>query len=517
MFRLILASLIISSCMINAQPNLSYIHLQVTPNFERQDIQGNIDQIWKLNPSDTLIELNLYPEFIIQKITLNKVPITYSRVGNFLSIPIKKGESKAQVNIQYAGKPHQSIKPPWDGGFIWKKDINNKHWLTVACQDEGAQLWWPAPANYSDEPDSARITATYPKDLFFKSNGKLVKDRKNKNHTRTTTWKVTYPINTYNITLNFADYTRISDTLLQANGKILQLNYYPLSHNKLKAIKQFTQVKPMLRYFESYFGPYPFYRDGYSVVETPYPGMEHQSCIAYGNDYIDGYNGKDYSNIDLWFDFILIHETGHEWWGNSISAASKRDFWLQEAFCTYAEYVYVYARFGKEKAENYINAKKRLISNLAPIMGESESGVDMYVKGALMIHTLQQFAPSEQEWWKIVKDFALDFRLKSINTSELETWFCKKMPRVEPVFFEQYLSMASPPLLEINQKTENGTSLTEFRISNALQGFSMPIFWTNEEGNLKQTLASANWQTLDFKGNNVKPDMNASYFMLKTR
>ncbi|HOY49046.1 MAG TPA: M1 family aminopeptidase [Flavobacteriales bacterium] len=513
MFRFILTSLLVSSCLLNAQPDLSYIHLQITPNFEKQDIQGNIDQIWNLNPSDTLIELNLYPEFIIQKVTLNKVPVTYSRFENLLSIPIKKGGSKAQISIQYAGKPRQAIKPPWDGGFIWKKDINNKNWLTVACQDEGAQLWWPAPTKYSDEPDSALITATYPKDLFFKSNGKLAKDRKNKNHTRTTSWKVTYPINTYNITLNFADYIRISDTLLQANGKILQLNYYPLSYNKDKAIKQFTQVKPMLRYFESYFGSYPFYRDGYSVVETPYPGMEHQSCIAYGNGYTDGYNGKDYSNIDLWFDFILIHETGHEWWGNSTSAASKRDFWLQEAFCTYAEYVYVYERFGKLKAEAYMEAKKRLVSNKAPILSNDETGIDMYSKGALMLHTLQQFASSDEEWFKVLKEFALAFRSKSISTEELENWFSQKLPGVEPIFFEQYLRLANPPQLEITQ--ENG--VLSFRIRNALQNFVLPLYWIAEDGKRMRIDASANLQTLSTKGESIKPDSTSSYFELITK
>ncbi len=514
MFRQFLYLLIFGSSSLFAQADLQFVHLSIVPDFEKQSIRGTVNQTWLIHPSDTIIELELFPEFDIQTLKLNNKSASYIRKENAIIIPLKEHSSSIQISIQYSGIPHQAVKPPWDGGFIWKKDANKQHWLTVACQDEGAQLWWPAPANYSDEPESALITCTYPDNLFFKSNGKLFQDRKHLNNTRTTTWKVSSPINTYNITLNIGNYAQLSDTLLQANGKILQLNYYPLAYNKDKALKQFTQVKPMLRCFESYFGPYPFFNDGYSIVETPYAGMEHQSAIAYGNGYVDGYNGKDYSAIDVWFDFIVIHETGHEWWGNSVTAASKKDFWLQEAFCTYAEYVYVKCRFGNETAERYINAKKRLVSNKSPIMGEEESGVDMYTKGALMIHTMQQFASSEEEWWKIMKEFALEFRWKSITSDQLKNWFSMKIPGLEPIFFDQYLTLANPPILEYKI---NGDSTINFRISNALQSFKIPIQWQNKKGESYLTWAGGDSQTLKINGSPMLPNENAAYFILKTR
>jgi aminopeptidase N len=269
----------------------------------------------------------------------------------------------------------------------------------------------------------------------------------------------------------------------------------------------------MLKCFEKYFGKYPFGNDGFSVVETPYVGMEHQSAIAYGNGYVNGYNGEDYSMIGLGFDFILIHESGHEWWGNSVSAKNKEDFWLQEAFCTYAEYVYVYELFGKDKAEKYIDAKKQLVINKAPIIGKDESGIDMYTKGALMIHTLQQFASNEKDWWGILKEFSLEFRWKSISTKELENWFSKRLKNVKPVFFEQYLSIANPPILKFHKEKKENTYVFSYRIENALDGFTMPIVLKNSKNERVVLMANGELNSHNSIDESLSLDSTSSYFI----
>jgi aminopeptidase N len=509
--------LLLLSFRISAQTDLRYVDLKIIPNFINHSIQATIDQVWFISPVDSLIQLELYPELETDEVFVNSKKAVWKRTFKGIDISISEADPIVNIRIEYHGKPREAKNPPWDGGFIWKKDTGNIDWLSVACQDEGAQLWWPAPVRYNDEPDSAKITCTYPDRLFFKSNGKLFQDTKHKDHTRTTSWKVSSPINTYNITLNIGNYASLKDTMRQVDGSQLQLHYYPLKINKAKALQQFQQVKPMLRCFEKHFGPYPFHADGYSLVETPYAGMEHQSAIAYGNGYVNGYNGEDYSGIGVGFDFILIHETGHEWWGNSVSAATASDFWLQEAFCTYAEYVYVHDLFGMPTAEKYIEAKKRLVSNNAPILGENASGIDMYAKGALMIHTLQQFASNESEWWIILKDFAQEHRWMSITTIELEKWFSERMPGVSPAFFEQYLRLAEPPMLEYNAVEINEKTQITFRISNAVKGFRMPVYWKNTNGERTLLFAEEMEKTVEIMGNGVYPETQTSYFQIKTR
>lgn len=259
------------------------------------------------------------------------------------------------------------------GGFVFTKDNEGNDWVAVACEGTGASLWWPCKDHLSDEPDSMDITCTYPNNLLFVGNGIMTQNNSNESaHTRTTTWKVSYPINNYNVTLNIGKYKVIHDSYHSTKfNKDLDLDYYVMPYNYDKAITQFKQVKPMLAIYEKYFlRSYPFWNDGYALVETPYLGMEHQSAIAYGNNYKTGYAGTDYSRIGLNFDYIIIHESGHEWWGNSISCKDIADLWIHEGFCTYTEALYVEGMYGKKKAQEYINAKKKSsIQNKAPIQG----------------------------------------------------------------------------------------------------------------------------------------------------
>ena len=495
---------------VSAHSDLTAIQLVVTPDFRTKSITVKSTHNYSVSVNDSSLKFLLHPQFDITAVSSTNRKIEWKRLPDGIQVTFNPGKPTVTIQIDYEGQPKEAIKPPWEGGFIWKTDNNGKPWLAVTCEEYGAQLWWPAPERYNDEPASTKVTCIYPSDLFFKGNGKLVSDSKDE-VLRTTTWEVTYPINVYNITINVGDYTHIEDSLERVDGTVLKLDYYPLIYNKDKAIKQFSQVKPMLTCYEKAFGNYPFERDGFSIVETPYDGMEHQGAIAYGNGYINGYRGVDYSAIGLPFDFILIHETAHEWFGNSVTGASPSDFWLQEAFCTYAEMAYVECLFGYEKALAYINAKKRLAQNKIAILSDSTHSIDMYAKGALMIHTLSQFSPSQDAWKKTMRSFVTDFYCKSIGTAELITWFCKHLPGLKPPFFYQYLNHPDIPVLEYAVVADKNKWKVRYRINNADPGFVLPLTWLGSDKPGRKD-ANGDWKEFYSDDAQVKPDETLSYF-----
>ena len=393
-WRFFLALISLSS-ILNAKPDLAWVNLNVRPDFKKKIIFVKCLQKWKVDKSDTTLHFLFSSNLKVDTVFLNEKVVPWNHRDDSLFIKIKPTDKEQTITFIYHGSPVVANNPPWDGGVIWKKSAGGRHWLTVAIQDKGAMVWWPAPARFDDRPDSAVVSCIYPGELFFKGNGRLIFDRKLSSGMRRTTWRVSYPINTYNITLNIGDYRHFSDTLVRKDGSKLSLDYYPLRKNLSAAKRQFQQVRPMLDCYEDFFGRYPFQNDGFSVVEVPYAGMEHQGAIAYGNKYQDGYLGEDYSGIRIDFDFILIHETGHEWWGNSVTGINPIDSWHQEAFCTYAEYVYVKCRFGNRIAREYINEKKRFVENEYPILDGNNTGTDRYNKGALMLFTLEQLIGPE--------------------------------------------------------------------------------------------------------------------------
>jgi aminopeptidase N len=501
-------------CQSIAQPHLQKLSFDIKPDFKTKSIHVTCYQIWKkVNQNDTLI-LAFFPDFEIDKLKINggRSKFRYASEDSTLRIFIPSKDSVC-LSISYHGIPHIAQNPPWDGGFVWTKDKLGNDWLTTAVQGIGSKLWWPSPVLYDDEPESVITSCTYPKSLFYKGNGRLLNDELLKGGQRKTSWKVSYPINTYNITLNIGNYSHWSDTLLLADGSKLSLDYYPLKHNIEPSKRQFSQAKPMLECFNNEFGIYPFFRDGYSVVETPYAGMEHQSCIAYGNGYVDGYNGSDYSGIGLNFDFILIHESGHEWWGNSVTALTESDFWIQEAFCTYAEYVYVKCQFGEEKANEYINGKKRLVGNKGAILGSLDSGSDMYSKGALMLYTLSRMTASPSDFINLVEAFYKKFAYKSVSTQEVYTYFSKAIKDCSPAFFDQYLRKAEPPILAYKFEEQGDLTAFTYYISNAIEGFKMPIYTGTDSGSTKMHMAGKEITTIMLPGTSWKLIESMSYFI----
>lgn len=409
------------------------------------------------------------------------------------------------LTLYYHGKPREAVKPPWDGGMIWTKDSLGNPWISVACQGLGASSWWPCKDYQGDEPDSG-VTMRRTKGLWqtFISNGRdhyhqsgeaMSLSSDTGRHITHDWWTVTNPINTYNVTFYAGDYALLSDTFHGRKG-ILNLSYYPLRHNELKAKEHFRQVKQMLRAFEYWFGPYPFYEDGYKLVEAPFLGMEHQSGIAYGNGYEMGYRGKDRSGtgVGLLFDFIIVHESGHEWFGNNITAEDIADNWIHEGFTTYSETLFTEYWYGKEKAYAYTRGEWKNIANDRPVTGtygvqDAGSG-DKYDKGSALVHTIRLLMNDDERFRSMLHKMNDTFYHKQISSATLESFMTRfsGLP-LKPVF-DQYLRTVMIPELEWRRK---GNKL-EYRFVNIVPGFTLPV--SLRQGNKTKVLqVSGAWQS----------------------
>ena len=394
---------------------------------------------------------------------------------------IKIGE-RCQIKIWYSGYPREAVNPPWDGGFSWEKDKNGNTWIGVSCQGLGASTWWPCKDHQSDEPDSMRITcsAKYPNKII--SNGNLRSDTSVWSNylncwLNQREWFVSYPINNYDVTICIGDYVNFSDEYISGEDT-LALDYYVLSYNEKKAKQHFNQVNPMISCFENYFGRYPFWNDGYALIETPYLGMEHQSAIAYGNDFLAGYFGNT-SYIDhLDFDFIIVHESGHEWWGNSITTNDIADMWIHEGFCTYAEVLYVECMHGYEAMLSYVNNQKKSISNDKPVIGpyhvNKRGSRDMYSKGSLMLHTLRNLVEDDSLWFSIIKGIATEFKYQTINGQDIIEYINQKSNKDFTIFFTQYLENKDIPEFQY-KLVKQGRDITLVYRWQAIEDFDMPL------------------------------------------
>jgi aminopeptidase N len=434
------------------------------------------------------LQIDLFENMLVDAIMYDGETLKYRRDANAIFVdfpqPVKAGH-QGNIWVNYLGAPTVAARAPWDGGFVWKKDGNGKPWVGVACEGTGASLWWPNKDYLGDEPDSMRITITAPIGLKAVANGNQRSVRDLGPEWTQTEWFVTYPINNYNVTVNIADYVHLQDTFQNASGTH-DLDYYVLRENEAKAKKQFEQVKPMMRVYERHFGEYPFWRDGYALVETPYLGMEHQGAIAYGNHYLPGYDG--YDPLDLKFDYIVIHETGHEWWGNSVSCKDHAELWIHETFCTYGEAVYVEALWDKDMATRYMLHQRSNIANLTPIVGplgvnfQDWAGSDMYYKGSWMLHTLRNQVKDDALWWKTLKEFAETFRLKNTDTQEVITWWNQKLGKDYTWLWREYLYHAKPPVLVYEAKPKGGKTQLKVKWEASEPNFALQVPVVLEDG-----------------------------------
>ena len=431
------------------------------------------------------MQIDLAQNMEVIRIEFEQKELEYSREFDaiYIDFPrILKKEEQANIKIWYSGYPRVSVNAPWDGGFSWEKDGNGNSWVGVSCQGLGASVWWPCKDHQSDEPDSMRIkcTARYPTKII--SNGDLRKDTSEWNQyfnswVNVSEWFVSYPINSYNVTLNIGDYEHFSETYISKKDT-LRMDYYVIHDNLDKAKEHFKQVKPMMECFEKYFGVYPFWNDGYALIETPYLGMEHQSAIAYGNNYLPGYHGNTRFIDGLNFDFIIVHESGHEWWGNSITTNDIADMWVHEGFCTYSEVLYVECMYGYDAMLSYVNNQKRSVRNDKPVIGpyhvNTKGSSDMYNKGSLMLHTLRSLIEDDELWFEMIKGIANDFKHETVDGQEIINYINKKSGKDFTVFFSQYLKNKKIPEFQYKFQKE-GKNITLLYRWEAIPEFDMPI------------------------------------------
>ena len=431
------------------------------------------------------IQIDLFESLKIHSIEFEEKILEFERIHNavFVNFPrIINVNEKINFKVMYSGKPRVAVNPPWDGGFSWEKDKNGNSWIGVSCQGLGASSWWPCKDHQSDEPDSMNITSTVRYPLQVISNGKKKSDKtffseKLQSKANKSSWFVSYPINNYNVTLCVGDYKYFNDVHVN-NYDTLELDYYVLKYNYNKAKDHFQQVKPMLECFEKYFGPYPFYKDGYTLIETTYLGMEHQSAIAYGNNYLPGYNGNRQFISGLDFDYIIIHETGHEWWGNSITTNDIADMWIHEGFCTYSEVLYVECIYGYDIMLDYVNNQKRSVRNDKPIIGpynvNKKGSNDMYQKGSLMLHTLRSLIDNDSLWFLIIKGISEEFKYQIVDGAEIIDYINEKVDLDLYYFFQQYLYKSEIPTFEYKTQ-KKGRGHTLLYRWNAIDDFNMNI------------------------------------------
>ncbi len=461
--------------------------LNITVNPEKRSIVGFNDITFKVVKNTSKIQVDLFENMQIDSIVFEGKKLNYKRDFGAVFIDFEKQQIvdglDKKIRFYYSGNPLVAKNAPWDGGFVFSKDNAGKPWIGVAVQGTGASLWFPVKDSQSDEPDfGASIKVAVPNGLMNVSNGRFLGSEDLKNGYTRWDWEVKSPINNYDITLNIADYVHIHD-----NYKGLDLDYYILRENEEKAKKHFEEVKPMMDCFQSKFGKYPFTEDGYKLVETSYLGMEHQSAVSYGNKYKNGYSGMDMSRtgIGLLFDYITIHETGHEWFGNSITSKDIADMWIHEGFTTYSESVFVECQFGYEKAQIYLNGQKRSVANDKPIQGNygvnNHGSTDMYYKGAQLLNTLRHIVNNDQKWWKILLKYSETYRYKIIDTETVVAFFNTEIGTNLTPIFDQYLKYKNIPEL-IVEKEKKGI---RFKWKTDVANFKMPVVFKENDKEIR--------------------------------
>jgi aminopeptidase N len=459
--------------------DLRFYHLDIKVNPLDSTIFGTNTVVYKALKGSSVMQIDLQEPLNLLKAIQNGKELVFNREGNVYWIHMAEIQEPGKIYsliLSYGGRPKVSVRPPWEGGITWKRDKNNKPIIASTCQGDGASLWWPCKDHMYDEPDSMLISVNVPSDVMDVSNGRLRSVVKQKNKTTTYTWFVANPIDNYGVNINIADYAHFSEVFKGEKGN-LDCNYYVLKENLEKARVQFKQAPMMLAAFEHWFGPYPFYEDGYKLVEAPYLGMEHQSSVTYGNGYANGYRGMDLSGTG-WgdkFDFIIVHESAHEWYANSITYEDVADMWVHESFANYAESLFVEYYFGKEAGAEYLLGCRQNIRNDKPITGIynvniSGSG-DMYYKGGSMLHTIRQIVGDDEKWREILRGMNRDFYHQVVKGSQIENYLSEKTGRNLKPFFDQYLRDIRIPVFEYYIK---GTKLS-FRWNNCVAGFNMPL------------------------------------------
>lgn len=455
-----------------ANNDLLFYDLDVKIDIANKFIEGKNTIQFKMLENDNRIQIDLHDTLMIDKILFEDNQLTFNRKFNSIFIDFPRILNKSEIyeiDFHYSGYPKETGR---FGGIVFDEDSLGNPWVFTACQGPGANVWWPNKDQQYDEPDSMNISVTVLSSLKDISNGHLLSKQDLGNDLTKYNWKISYPINNYCVALNIGNYVHFSDTY-----RDFPIDYYVQPYHLEAAKKHFKQVVPMLECYEKHFGEYPFPKDGYKLIEVPYAGMEHQTAVAYGNLFQNGYLGRDWTGVGIRtkFDFIIIHESGHEWFGNSITAADDSDAWIHEGWTTYAEAVYVECMWGYQDALKYLNGYKNLVYNREPIIGPTAVNHwptrDMYFKGALFLNTLRSIIDDDDLWWKMVYDYSHHFRGKNIYTTDVLNYLNKYFDINLKSIFEQYLFFADLPILQLKYIDNS----IYYRWQANVDNFDMPI------------------------------------------
>lgn len=495
-----------------------HYHLKVEFLPETRRLKGSNTITFKTVKAANKMQVDLQPPLAITKVTHGAAELKFEREGNVYWVMFEKTipqGTEDKVEVFYEGVPVVSRNPPWVGGITWGRDDLGEHFIVTTCQGIGASIWWPNKDHGADEPDRGmQISVTVPERLTAVANGRLKKtDHDVAAKTKTFHWEVLNPINNYGVNVNIGNYVKLSETY-KGKGGVLDMEYWVLAHQKDIAIKWFREVPRTLEAFEHWFGKYPFYEDSYKLVTVSYPGMEHQSSVTYGNWFRNGYLQRDPCGcgVGFKFDFIIVHESAHEWFGNNISMKDTADMWIHEGFANYAENLFVEYHFGKKDAEDYVVGTRRSIRNDQPIIGTYGSNRrgsgDMYPKGGNMLHTIRHLINDDAKWLSILRGLNADFWHQTVTTEQIESYINKNAGIDLSKVFDQYLRTTNIPLLryKLNGKTAS------FHYERVVKGFAMPIR-VNINGKEMKITPTETPQTLDFAEEIKTFEVNRNFYI----
>jgi aminopeptidase N len=492
--------------------DLNYYHLEIAVNPKTRFIKGKNTIHYTILTSYQTLQIDLQSPMKLTKAIQDGEELDVLLEGNAHFIKLKKAQNRIGsievIEIFYEGQPREAINAPWDGGISWKKDSNGIDFIASSCQGLGASVWWPNKDHMYDEVDSMRISVNVPKHLMNISNGRLQSIEEKGDETNTFNWVVTNPINNYGVNINIGDYVHFSEVYQGEKGP-LDMDYYVLRDHLGKAIVHFTDAPKMMEAFEHWFGPYPFYEDSFKLVEVPYLGMEHQSSVTYGNQFKKGYLGRDLSGTGwgLKFDFIIIHESGHEWFANNITYKDAADMWIHEGFTAYSENLFLDYYYGTKAASEYVIGTRSSIRNDKPIIGvynvNSEGSSDMYYKGANMLHTLRQLINDDDKWRQILRGLNTEFHHQTVTTKQIETYISDESGLNLAAFFDQYLRDTRIPTLEYRLRDTH----ISYRWTQVVNGFEMPI--EIEVSKEKKWLyPTKEWQEIELNSSDIEIDVD---------
>ncbi|WP_340104295.1 M1 family metallopeptidase [Rhodohalobacter sp. 8-1] len=498
--------------------DLTHYHLDVTVDIPGQSISGSNTISYRVLEPHGVMQIDLQKPMEITRIVQNGRELQYEREGITWWVQMSESQQTGDINqliVEFEGTPVVAANPPWDGGLTWEMDSNGKPFVANSNQGIGPSIWWPNKDHVYDEPDSMKISITAPDDLMAVSNGQLTSTEQNSDGMSTWHWEVVNPINAYGVNLSVGDYVHFDETY-DGEAGMLTLDYYVLRENEEKAREQFYgQVKPMMDAFEHWFGPYPFYEDGFKLIEVPYLGMEHQSAVTYGNGYANGYLGRDLSGSGwgLEFDFIIIHETGHEWFANNITYADVAHMWIHEGFTNYSESLYLDYHYGEQAANEYVRGLRAGISNERPIQGIEgvyyRGSGDMYNKGGNLLHTIRQIVNDDELWRQTLRGLNREFRHQTVTTAQVETYIIETTGIPLETVFDQYVRDIRIPTLEYQFRDGR----LQYRWANVVDDFTMPVDVTigGEEIRLE---ASDQWQAISLESSeNAKLTVDPNYYV----